>query len=61
MTDWFEKRTLGALLDNVAQRFGSREGLCYEGQRCTFGQLQEQTNRTARALIHLGVQTGDKE
>jgi fatty-acyl-CoA synthase len=60
MADWFKKRTLGGLLDNVAQRFGSREALCYEGQRCTFVQLQEQTNRTARALIHLGVQPGDK-
>lgn len=60
MAEWFEKRTLGALLDNTTQRFGSKEALCFEGQRWTFSQLQEQTNRTARALIHLGVQPGDK-
>ncbi|MDA0733604.1 MAG: AMP-binding protein [Chloroflexi bacterium] len=60
MADWFEKRTLGALLDNAAQRFGFREALCFEGQRWTFSQLQGDVNRTARALIHLGVQPGDK-
>jgi fatty-acyl-CoA synthase len=60
MTEWFEKRTLGGLLDNAAQRFGAREALCFEGRRWTFAQIQEQVNRTARGLIQLGVQPGDK-
>jgi fatty-acyl-CoA synthase len=60
MTEWFEKRTLGCLLDGAVRRFGSREALCFEGRRWTFAQIREQVNRTARGLMHLGVQPGDK-
>ncbi len=60
MAEWFEKRTLGALLDDAARRYCHREALTFEGRRWTFQELQEQVDRTARALIHLGVQPGDK-
>ena len=60
MAEWFEKRTLGGLLDDAARRYGPREALTFEGQRWTFQELQEQVDRTARALIHLGVRPGDK-
>ena len=33
MPDWFDKQTLGDLLNQAAYRFGTREALMYEGQR----------------------------
>ena len=60
MAEWFEKRTLGGLLDDAARRYGPREALTFEGSRWTFREFREQVDRTARALIHLGVQPGDK-
>ena len=60
MADWFEKRTLGGLLDDAVRRFASREALCFEDRRWTFAQFQSDVDRTARALIHQGVRPGDK-
>ena len=60
MAEWFEKRTLGALLDDAARRYGPREAITFEGRRWTFQQFREDVDRTARALIHLGVQPSDK-
>ena len=60
MADWIEKITLGDLVDEAARRFGSREALCFEGQRWTFNQLQEDINRAARGLLQLGIQPGEK-
>ncbi len=60
MAEWFEKVTLGALVDQAARRFGAREALCFEGQRWTFNQLQQDINRAARGLLQLGVQPGEK-
>ncbi|MBM3226588.1 MAG: AMP-binding protein [Candidatus Tectomicrobia bacterium] len=60
MRDWYEKKTLGALLDEAAARWGTREALTYEGQRWSFAALQTAVDRTARALLHLGIQPGDR-
>ncbi len=60
MAEWFEKRTLGALLDDAARRFGSRQALYFQGQRWTFREFQSEVDRTARAFISLGIQPGDK-
>ena len=60
MAEWFEKRTLGSLLDDAARRFARREALYFEGERWTFQQFQGAVDRTARALMNLGVQPGDK-
>ncbi|MCH8972148.1 MAG: AMP-binding protein [Acidobacteria bacterium] len=60
MADWFEKRTLGGLLDDAVRRFASREALCFEDRRWTFAQFQSDVDRTAQALIHQGVRPGDK-
>ena len=60
MPDWFDKQTIGDLLNQAAERFGSREALVYEGRRWTFDEFREETDRVARALIGLGVQPGDK-
>ena len=60
MPDWFEKRTFGSLPDEAARRWGDREALCHEGQRWSFTQFQQEVDRTAKGLISLGVQPGDK-
>src|SRR5712691_5742836 len=60
MQDWYEKKTLGALLDEAAIRWSAREALTFEGQRWSFAQLQTEVDRTARALLHLGMQPGDR-
>ena len=60
MAEWFEKRTLGSLLDDAARRFAAREALCFEGNRWTFEELRADVNRTAQGLLNLGVQAGDK-
>ncbi len=60
MPDWFEKKTFGSLVDDAARRWGKREALYHEGQRWSFTQFQQEVNRTAKGLITLGVQPGDK-
>ena len=60
MPDWFDKQTLGDLLNSAADRFGPREALMYEGQRWTFDEFRDEVDRVARALINLGIQPGDK-
>ncbi len=60
MPDWFDKQTLGDLLNQAADRFGPREALMYAGQRWTFDEFRDEVDRVARALINLGIQPGDK-
>jgi fatty-acyl-CoA synthase len=60
MADWFEKVSLGALVDRASARFGPRQALYYEGQRWSFGELKAETDRVAKGLLALGVQPGEK-
>ena len=60
MPDWFEKQTVGDLINQAAERFGPREALVYEGRRWSFDEYREEIDRVAKALINLGVQAGDK-
>ena len=60
MPEWFEKKTFGSLPDEAARRWGHREALCHDGQRWSFTQFQQGVNRTAKGLISLGVQPGNK-
>src|SRR5437899_9415846 len=59
MGEWFEKKTLGTLLEEAARRWGPREALFYEGQRWSFAHLQAEVHGTARAFIGLGMLSGD--
>ena len=36
MPEWFEKVTIGDLLDRLVQRCGAREALAFAGQRWSF-------------------------
>ena len=58
--DWYRKRTLGAILDEAAARFGDREALVFEGQRWTYNEWVRQADRIAKSLMALGVQPGDR-
>ncbi len=60
MADWFVKQTLGGLLDEADRRFGPREALYHEGRRWTFGELRQDVDRCARALMAAGVGRGEK-
>jgi fatty-acyl-CoA synthase len=60
MPDWFEKTPIGSLVDVAARRFETKEALCFEGDRWSFGQLKEEVDRVARGLIQLGIQPGEK-
>ena len=60
MGDWFEKITLGALIDQAAERFGTREALYFEGKRWSFAEVKAGADRAAKGLIALGVQPGEK-
>ena len=60
MPEWFEKVTIGDVLDRLVQRFGEREALAFAGQRWSFQQLQADSDRAARGLMQCGIQPGDK-
>ena len=60
MSDWFEKRTLGALLDEADRRYGPREALYYEDRRWSFSDLRRDVDRCARAMIAAGIEAGEK-
>ena len=60
MPDWFHKQTVGALVNQAADRYGSREALMYAGARWSFEQFRQESDRVARALIGLGIRPGDK-
>ena len=60
MSDWFQKRTIGSLVDERADRDGGREALAFAAQRTTFGELAQNVDALARGLIELGIVPGDK-
>jgi len=60
MAEWYEKKTLGTVLDEAAARWSTREALTYDDQRWSFAHLQAEVDRTARAFIQLGIHPGDR-
>ncbi len=52
--------TLGNVLRRVAQRYGSREAIVFEGERYTFAQFNARINRLAHRLRERGIGRGDK-
>lgn len=58
MAEWFEKLTIGALLDQAAMRFGDREALSFGVQRWTFRDLKADVDQAARGLLQCGVVAG---
>jgi fatty-acyl-CoA synthase len=60
MGDWFDKVSMGALVDWAAARFGLRQALYYEGKRWTFADLKAEADRVAKGLLALGIRPGEK-
>ena len=56
---WYRKRTLGGILQEAANRWGEREAFSFNGERWTYTQFNDETNRVAKGLIALGVQPGE--
>jgi fatty-acyl-CoA synthase len=54
--------TVGESLNRAAAHFGDRDALvsCHQQMCYTYGELLEQVNRAARALMYLGVERGDR-
>jgi fatty-acyl-CoA synthase len=54
--------TIGDLLDRIAAQYADNEALVsvFENLRFTYAQFLDEVNRTGRALLALGVQTGDR-
>ena len=52
-------RTIPALLDEQAAKYGPREAFVAGARRLTYRSLREEVRRTARGLMALGVQRGD--
>ena len=58
--DWYRKRTLGAILDDAARRWGGREALVFDDRRWTYAGFNAEVNRVAKGLIALGVAPGER-
>ena len=53
-------RTLGALLDEMTSARPNAEAVVFRGARLTYAALREQVDTLARALLAVGVGTGDR-
>ncbi len=55
-------QTIGESLNRAAAQFGDRDALisCHQQLTYTYSELLHAVNRAARALLHLGVERGDR-
>jgi fatty-acyl-CoA synthase len=56
---WTEK-TIGAALDEAAQRYGNKVATLFHNGAVTYNQLKQTSNLVARGFLHLGIGKGDK-
>lgn len=56
----FAGKTYAQSLALLAQRFGAREALVFEGQRYSFADLRDQADRASARFLELGLKPGDK-
>lgn len=59
MTEWYPKKCIGSLVDDLARQMGSKTGLSFNGRKYTFAEMADHVDRAARALMSLGIQQGD--
>lgn len=58
--EWYRKRTLGALVDQAAARWGSREALIFGDRRWTWTEFKREVDAVAKGLIALGVEPQER-
>jgi len=56
----FKSNTVGAILDELADKYPEKEAVVFKDRRVTYRELQYQSNRFAKGLMHLGIKKGDK-
>ena len=56
----FKGNTVGSILDELAGKYPKTEAVVFKDRRITYSQLQYQSNRFAKGLMHLGTRKGDK-
>ena len=56
----YRKRTLGALVDEAAARWGSREALIFGDRRWTWTEFKREVDAVAKGLIALGVEPQER-
>ena len=59
MSDWYEKRRFGDLVDAVAARFPEREALVFKDKRYTFAELAVGIDEAAKGLMAQGIRQGE--
>jgi fatty-acyl-CoA synthase len=55
-----KSRTLGGLLDELADRYGQKDALLFQDERISFDRFRERVGTLARGLRELGVERGDR-
>ena len=60
MGEWFQKSTIGNLVNDASERFNTREAIVFNNKRWTFKEFQEDVARSAKALISIGIKRGEK-
>ncbi len=55
-----KSRTLGGLLDELADRDEQKNAMVFRGERLTFGQFRTRADDLAKGLHELGVKRGDR-
>jgi len=60
MGEWYEQLTIGQLPERAGRQWGAREALAFQGQRWTFAELSARVDATAKGLLQLGIDPGDK-
>jgi fatty-acyl-CoA synthase len=55
-----KSRTLGGLLDELADHYGQKDALLFQDERITFDQFRERVDNLAKGLRELGVERGDQ-
>ncbi len=55
-----EAKTLGDLLDKASERWPDREAIIFKAKRISYSEYRRKVDQLAKALIHIGIQKGDK-
>ena len=60
---WDDKwtgKTIGAALDEAAQRYGEKVATVFHNGEVTYNQLKQTSDLIARGFLNLGIGKGDK-